>query len=137
MSTERERWLAAVQLQHDTVAKVDALPVGDDAASKEFARLINAATVELMDAMHALIDIGDPLDNAERRGAYQLHRDAIFRRLQRTIAWNAERAVDEQLRDRAAAAQLVMEAVAPADRPIGRSPIDAPWMPISDEEEGA
>lgn len=93
--TPRERWSAAVEQQHRTVAVLDSLWFGEN-DDQRFCDLVNEATLELDQAWRALDAISDRPSDEEFRAAYSLHRDAMLRRQRRVIARNARIAVEQR-----------------------------------------
>jgi len=106
--TPRERWDAAVALQHQTVAQIARLPL-DEAGDSSCTDLVNRATYELMEAYrelryeyeshawrgsepHPLYDLLMP----EWYAAYNLHREAMFQRERVGTLYRATLAIDEQ-----------------------------------------
>lgn len=73
--TSLERWTAAVKLQHDTAAQLDAC---DD--DQQFADLVNGARIELFAAAHGG---PDGLVLAEWPDAYNVIRNAELRAVHR------------------------------------------------------
>ncbi len=111
MSAERDRWDAAVALQHRAAAALDAHHPGDVAGGRAVVDRLNAAVWELDQAWRALHALGAAPSDAEWAAAYNLHREAMLRAGPREMRWRAEQTLDEQLRDRAAAARLVAAAI--------------------------
>lgn len=85
--TGRERWDAAVALQHAVVAEVDALPFDDD-GTQRFCDIMNAATDELEAAAE---EAG--IRGKEFSAAYRIHREAFIRR-NNNVARHMERGTE-------------------------------------------
>lgn len=106
MIDARAKWDAAVELQHVIARLLALIPVGTPESDEEFARLVRQAQAALQEA-----DRYDIASEDEFFVAWRIHRRQVFDRNRKESLWRAERSVDEQLNDRATAAQRIMRAV--------------------------